>query len=105
MTRRRVQNITRGAIIAKPEKIVRRISDGTLWRAGYPDVYFGEPGWYFLRIEPEPRWWWGWRWTQTGDVWEPEGPELFEVLRRSRVECLLKTIWPARRWRIGRLTL
>ena len=85
--------------------IVRRKSDGAVFRASHPEDpetfaricgdAFAGGGFYFRRIRLQPKRWWRWRqrlwpfwrlwpsrWVETGEIWEPKSGE-FNVASSS----------------------
>lgn len=74
----------------KLDKIVKRRSDGSLWRGSYPDdfghamqgLFSGKSHYYFRSIRKLPRQWWQRkdRWEDTGDIWEHGDDNAFDVM-------------------------
>ena len=81
------------------KKLIIRTSDGALFEPSFPDNYNegraladaisaafnNKPCWYFRRIEPIKKRWWHFkqRYKRTGEVWEPNASEEFELLKTS----------------------
>lgn len=66
-----------------PHPIIRRTSDGKLFEASYPEWFEHYPtiGYYFRCVEYKQQGWWPFRrWIRTGEIWEPENEEGWEIV-------------------------